>query len=173
MDTLLKTKYAWAAGFIDGEGTVSIKRYFRTRKDGSRFIAYQPFVSLSQAVVGGHEQGVIMMKELFGGSLSNYKDKRGNVRYATMQWSIVSIGAVKCIESIYPFLVVKKKNADILLRWYKEIDKLPGGSKRVQLTKKECDKREKLYFESHKLNQKGKLRLQRLNELTPYGDVIV
>jgi len=172
MDTL-NTKYAWAAGFIDGEGTISIKRYFRTRKDGSRFIAYQPFVSLSQAVVGGHEQGVIEMHKLFGGHISNYNDKRDTSRYATMQWAIVSKGAVECIKSIYPFLVVKRKNADVMLRWYKETDKLTGGSKKIKLTQEECDKREKLYFESHALNQKGKLRLQRLNEPTPQGDVIV
>jgi hypothetical protein len=172
MDTL-KTQYAWAAGFIDGEGTISIKRYFRTRKDGSRFIAYQPFVSLSQAVVGGHEQGVIKMKELFGGSISNYKDKRDNVRYPTMQWSVVSKNAMNCINLIYPYLVAKKDNANILLRYYKEIAKLKGGSGKIKLTQAECIKRENLYFESHILNQKGKLRLQRLSEITPKGDATV
>ncbi len=43
----------------------------------------------------------------------------------------------------------------------------------MKLTQAEHDKRENLFFESRLLNQKGKLHLQRLNEVTPEGDVTV
>lgn len=160
-----KTELAWAAGFIDGEGTISIKRFHRARK-GGRYIYYQPFVSLSQAVVGGHEQGVLKMHQMFGGSISDYKDKRDSTRYATKQWSAVSNDALKCIKSIYPFLVIKRKNADVLFKFDKTKMKLKGGSGKIKMTQNEMNKRENMFYESRLLNQKGKLHLQRLNEKT-------
>jgi hypothetical protein len=166
---------AWAAGFIDGEGTISVKRFFRNRKNG-RYIYYQPFLSLSQAVVGGHDKGVFKMQELFGGSVSHWHGKTardGYNRYPTVQWSVVSNDALKCINMIYPYLVCKKENADVILRFYKERNKGKGGSGKVTLTKKEQKFRESLFYESRKLNQKGKLYLQRLNEETAKADVIV
>lgn len=161
MDTI----YAWAAGFIDGEGTISIKRYFRKRKNDS-FVYYQPFISASQAVVGGHEKAILKMQKIFGGSIANYKDKRSSTRYKTMAWSVVSKNALNCIELIYPYLVIKRANADVLIKFYKKRTLSKGGSRNATLTKKEHKLRESFFIASHLLNQKGKLRLQRLNEVT-------
>lgn len=172
MDTL-DIQYAWAAGFIDGEGTISIKRFFRYRKDRTKYIYYQPFVSLSQAVVGGHEEGVIKLQELFNGSIAHWQDKRPTNRYKTMQWSVVSLDALNCIQKVYPYLVVKQANAKIILRFFKERNKLKGGSGKVKMTDIEFKKRENLFDQSRLLNQKGKLHLQRLSEITPNGDATV
>ena len=90
-----------------------------------------------------------------------------------MQWSVVSMDALECIKLIYPHLVVKKKNADLVIRFFEERTKNTGGSGKIKLTQEEQTKRENLFHESRLLNQKGKLHLQRLNEVTPKGDVIV
>lgn len=168
MDTL----YAWAAGFIDGEGTISIKRFYRYRENGSKYIYYQPFISLSQAIVGGHEKGVLEMKRLFGGSIAKWKDKR-SVRYPTMQWSVVSLNAQECIEAIYPYLICKKANADIIKDFFDNRVVSVGGSGKITLPKSEVKRREMLFNKSRLLNQKGKLYLQRLSEVTPKGDATV
>ena len=137
----IQIQYAWAAGFIDGEGTISIKRCFRYKKDGSKYLYYQPFVSLSQAVVGGHEKGVIKMQELFNGSISNWHQKGTNpFRYPTMQWSVWSLDAQKCIEAIYPYLVIKKANADIIKEFFSTRIKFIGGSQKVKMTEEEKGK---------------------------------
>ena len=52
MDTI----YAWAAGFIDGEGTITLKR---TKAPSSATkIHYQPYVALGQANHVGHYEAV-------------------------------------------------------------------------------------------------------------------
>lgn len=166
MDTLLQTEYAWAAGFIDGEGTITLKRYkshYTVRK-----IHYQPFVCLGQADFMGHYDAVRHLQKLFGGSVSEYKNKPP--RRKTLQWSIVSRQAVECLIKIRSYLKVKNHHADLLIGYY------DGAGKRgrvYRLSDEELGKREKIWSEMRAINQKGKLHLQRLSEVTPKGDAIV
>ncbi len=154
----MDTEYAWAAGFIDGEGTITLKRYksrYATRK-----IHYQPFVSLAQANHDGHYQGVEKLKEIFGGSLSRYKAVPP--RKETLAWCVVSRDAVDCLKKIRPYLIVKAKHADLLISYYETA----GLRESYRVTDKELAKREKIWSQMRSMNQKGKLHLQRLNEST-------
>lgn len=164
MDTELE--YAWAAGFIDGEGTITLKRYksqYTTRK-----IHYQPFVSLGQANHIGHYDGVRKLQKLFGGSLSTYKAVPP--RQETLSWSMVSRSAVEMLKKIRPYLVIKAAHADLLINYYDGVGK---KGKAYRLTDEELANREKIWSKMRSMNQKGKLHLQRLSEVTLKGDATV
>lgn len=167
----MDTDYAWAAGFIDGEGSISIKRYFRNRKNG-RYIYYQPFVCASQARILEHPKAIHKLHKMFGGSVSGWERKNPN-QNPMIQWSVVSLDALNCVNKILPFLLIKRPSAELIQRFFVERDKIKGGSGKVKLTKEELEKRESFYWESRSLVQRGTLRLQRLSETTPKGDATV
>ena len=152
--------YAWAAGFMDGEGTITLKRT-KSRFTVNR-IHYQPFVSIGQANHVGHYNAIRKMQLLFGGSVSRYQGS--TPRLETLQWTIVSRQAVECLKKIRPFLVIKDRHDDLLISYYKDAGKKAKG---YRLTDDELSKREKIWSELRSINQKGKLHLQRLSEITP------
>lgn len=163
MDTELE--YAWAAGFIDGEGTITLKRFkshYTIKK-----IHYQPFISLGQANHIGHFDAVRKLQKLFGGSLSEWKNKPP--RLPTLSWCMVSRGAVECLKKIRPYLQVKGQHADLLISYYE----IAGLRKSYRIADKELSKREKIWLKMRSMNQKGKLHLQRLSEIPPKGDATV
>lgn len=162
----MDTDYAWAAGFIDGEGTITLKRYkshYTTKK-----IHYQPFISLSQANHVGHWDAVRKMQKLFGGSLSVYKNKPP--RLETLAWCMVSRQAVECLKKVRPYLQVKNRHADLLISYYENSGQ---RGKSYRLTDEELSQREKIWLEMRSMNQKGTLHLQRLSEITLKGDATV
>lgn len=154
----------WCAGFLDGEGTITIKR--NQRKDARFHVNYQPQMSCGQTVKG--EVAIKRLQELFGGSLYYYKQK--GQREDTVQWSIVNQDVKKCLEKITPYLILKRRQAEILIEflnteWTRE--------KGYKLTRESWEKRENFFQRIREFNVKGRIRLQRLNEKTPKGDVIV
>lgn len=160
----MDTDYAWAAGFIDGEGTITLKRYFRYGK----VISYQPYITCTQADSINHFLAIERLQKLFGGSLARSTPKPP--RLPTLQWTVVSSDALKCIELIRPYLKIKHTHSDILLRYSREVIKGKGYHR---IPDEETKKREGFWNEMRLLNERGTLRLQRLSEQTPKGEAIV
>ena|SRR3990167_370631 len=155
MDTI----YAWAAGFIDGEGTITLKR---TKAPSSATkIHYQPYVALGQANHVGHYEAVRLLKELFGGSIYEYHPKPPRVNHLT--WRVVSQDAIKCLEKVRPYLKVKQRHADLIISYYQTAGQKP---KKYRLSEEEIKRRENIWEELRSINQKGKIHLQRLSEMT-------
>lgn len=157
-----KQDIIWAAGFMDGEGTITIKRYLS--KSCKRGITFQPYVSCGQTIKG--IVAIEKLKEIFGGSISQW-EQTGN-RLDTIGWATVSRQALQTVKSLLPFLVLKRKQAEIIIAFYK---RHKGRGK--HLTDKEFVQKEQQFFEMRKLNTKGVLRLKRLSEETPKGDATV
>lgn len=158
-----KEKIIWTAGFIDGEGSITIKRYTRNGR-----IVYQPYVSCCQANPNGGDKAIQFLQDTFGGSISRYSQK--GQRNATSLWVVVSQNALEFVKKVYPYLTIKKERAKILMDYYKDIQKGKGYNK---LSDEELDKREKYWLKMRVLNERGTLHLQRLSEVTPKGDAIV
>lgn len=158
-----KEKIIWTAGFMDGEGTITIKRYHRNGR-----IVYQPYISCCQASTNGGEKAIQFLRDNFGGSISNYQQT--GQRNATSLWAIVSTGALEFAEKLLPYLTIKKERAEILIDYYKNIEKGKGGNK---LSDEELKKRESYWLKMRVLNERGTLHLQRLSEVTPKGDATV
>ncbi len=153
--TDMDTNYAWAAGFIDADGTITLKRYKRFGR-----IVYQPYITVAQADNANHLESIEFLKELFGGSISHHTPKPP--RTPVHQWTIASQATQECIRKIRPFLRIKHTQADILLEYYSG---LPKRESYYRISDDELARRAKLFDEVCLLNFKGKLRLQRLSEL--------
>lgn len=103
----------WAAGFFDGEGSVFVQmaRASSCRR-GMRTILV---ASVSQTSL----PCLNMLKERFGGTLTTSKKF---LPHATNQsvayiWSVRNAGAIKFLEAISPYAVVKKEQIDVALTY--------------------------------------------------------
>jgi hypothetical protein len=163
MDTISKQKLAYYAGFIDGEGTITIKRAYRNKK-----LYYTVNCSCGQVNKKPNSDVVREMKNLFGGYVYEWSQKLGSNRIDTIQWCVTSKLAKDFLNLITPYLVIKRKQAEVAKKFNKTIYK-----KFRHTSDKTREKRAILFDEMRKYNVKGRLRLQRLNEETPKGEAIV
>src|SRR3990167_10708607 len=92
----------WAAGFLDGEGCITINRLKYYRDVTKKY--YQPQISASQTIKG--EMAVLKLQSIFGGFVYRYKEKRN--RLDTVTWGSRSRDSQKTALKILPYLVLKK-----------------------------------------------------------------
>jgi LAGLIDADG endonuclease len=104
-------KLIWMAGFFDGEGCVSISRSQRKVKRGLTSYSYILQVAVSQKNAAPLE----IFYERFGGSLFDYTSH--GVTY--WRWQLWSNYAAPMLETLLPYLVVKKDVAELGLRFYR------------------------------------------------------
>lgn len=163
----MDTNISYFAGLLDGEGTFTIKRYKRYNDKSKLF--YQTYISCSFAE---SDLTSLLLKKLqkeFGGSISQWKQNGESKKRDVISWSIVSRDAVKCAKRLKHHLKLKKLQAEILIKLGKRMKNIGHRG----LSDKEYETRGNIYWEMRKLNVKGKLHLQRLNEATSKEDVIV
>jgi hypothetical protein len=101
--------HAWAAGFIDGEGCIAIKR--RSKTNG-----YVLWVIVGQS---GHERPISLKRlaALYGGSvLPTTRDPRPG-RKPRWSWTIASSQAELCLRLVLPFLTEKREQALLALEY--------------------------------------------------------
>ncbi|MFN8471410.1 MAG: LAGLIDADG family homing endonuclease [Anaerolineae bacterium] len=99
----METKVAWLAGFVDGEGCITILKQTR-----------QGYVGYTAAIiaVNTHEPTIRYIQETFGGRVYHVKGTgRARPRW---QWQKVGNQAVDLAKLLEPYLVTKKRAAEIL-----------------------------------------------------------
>jgi hypothetical protein len=99
---------AYLAGFVDGEGSIAI-----TKRGGSSKWRTSPY-SLSLTVAQINPEPLYLLKQVFGGSLNRYDHRKANHRLY-YSWSVSSRQAAKTIKVLYPYLLVKKDEAEVAL----------------------------------------------------------
>src|SRR3990167_3671409 len=99
----------YIAGFFDGEGSIGV--YSRNKK------GYHLRTQLTQNK--GNEIKQLMEHLLFkyGGNLSEQATLSKRIKY---NWQLNADKAVFFIEEISPFLILKKKQADVAIWWQKQ-----------------------------------------------------
>jgi len=107
---------AYAAGFFDGEGAVMIWR--RAGKFNSIDKAGRPYHRLHVTISQTDRRPLEWLMERFGGTLCAKKRPRvENNEKPVWQLSLSSIAAQLFLESIYPFLVLKRERVDVALKF--------------------------------------------------------
>lgn len=139
------TDAAWAAGFIDGEGHVTIRRF----KNAGGGIIY----NLSIEVANCDIRPLMRLKGLFGGSVYAKKAPTNPAWSQAYRWTIQTLMAKKCLIAISPYLSCKAEQAAIALELNAALR--PQGQQRHPLTPREIARREELRAVMQSLNQRG------------------
>lgn len=110
---------AWAAGFVDGEGWIGIKRLVqRRRTDGSAYGCnenYEACLSVAQ----NDPAPLVKLHKLFGGSIKlHHRQQNQRISYV---WQVRSKRSEKVCEELMPFFVVKRGQAAVLLAFRETI----------------------------------------------------
>jgi hypothetical protein len=108
MDRITKNKRIWCAGFLDGEGCISIKK-----RNQNGHTQYNLKVSVTNNVI----EALNIFHELYGGVIRKKSDSNCFV------WEITTRGAKKVLEDLSNFLVIKKDEAKLGLEFYKNISR--------------------------------------------------
>jgi hypothetical protein len=109
---LTETDYAYLAGIIDGEGTITFSR-ITTRRNGHVYHNYSPHLSISNTDLGM----IKSLKRRFGGGLvrvappSNKLWKRGSILYFRREEMLT------LLPKVIPYLTSKKRKAELLLEY--------------------------------------------------------
>lgn len=101
-----KTDLAYAAGIVDGEGCIGIRR----KVQQGRFLSYDMRVSVGMA----NEWLPKWLRFAFGGSLTYYKSKQKN-RQDQWAWRITSNQALGFLKLILPYLTIKRPEAELAI----------------------------------------------------------
>ncbi len=139
---------AYMAGIVDGEGCITItRRKIRRLKTNNWY--YEP-----QVIVGNINKELISFcVDCYGGWIATLK--RHNQNWATIyHWKVTGNEMKSLLNDIIPYLIVKKKQANIVLSFPKY--NRNGQKRRTYIEKQE---QENLWFAIKKLNSGGRRRL--------------
>ena len=106
----------YIAGLLDGEGCFLIKT-IKGNRPNAKNITYTTRIQLNITFKKITE----LLKEQYGGSI--YRIKRNNPKHRdTYLWVITSQKAKKLLMDVIPHLIIKRKEAKILLELQKHIE---------------------------------------------------
>lgn len=113
---LTKEYIIWLAGFFDGEGSVSIGvNWYKILKPPFRQKRYHLRVGITQNVKEVLEE----VQSNFGGCLKLIKSKYTNIQRPIYQIAIDCLKGQHFLETIYPYLKVKRAQAKAALDFQK------------------------------------------------------
>lgn len=104
---------AYAAGFFDGEGNITIAVNRNVR--GARGDIYNMRVGASQ----NNPAPLLWLRDRWGGTIHAMK-RRTDTGNITHQWWIFARSAEKFLTAVRPYLIVKAERADIALAFQSE-----------------------------------------------------
>lgn len=104
---------AWIAGFIDGEGCLTISKQVRTNRPSD---AWRPMITVANT----NQESLNILKNIYGGTLRFNNEKRCNkktgVKWSdSWTWYCPQSKVVEFCNDLIPYLIIKKRNAEILI----------------------------------------------------------
>ena len=140
-----KTQLAWAAGFIDGEGSIHFIRHTWAKKQP----LYYPHLTVAQV----DPRPLLVLKEMFGGSIHLHPDSRGN-NSDYWRWAIAARKGQKALKQMLPYLVLKKEHAELAIAYQGLVGK--SGTNRG-LDPKNIEERDIIRKKVIQLNKTGRV----------------
>lgn len=110
--------YAWAAGFIDGEGWITIQTRSAEAKSGVRYYGHYLRLGVNHV----RPEPLIALQRLFGGTLRRTTRVHGN-RKPRHTWQVSCSTAEKALLMLLPYLRNKESEARIALHFQGTVDK--------------------------------------------------
>jgi len=135
---------AYIAAFIDGEGTISIRKYKRKSMVGG--MRYNSVVEMNNTDVGVMQY----LRSLIGPARYYIFKQQQENRKKCYRFTVPSNVQRWLLASILPYLVIKKRQAEIVLQFLSLLGEKDHGQEDANLAR-----REQLYQEVHDLNHRG------------------
>lgn len=107
------TDIAWAAGIVDGEGCI------RTTRHRHRAL------SVELTVTNTDPRMLFKLRELFGGNICQQR-KASEKGRATWCWRVHCENAICILETLLPFLIVKRDQASLAIS-FRQLRRQRGG----------------------------------------------
>ncbi len=150
---MLPTDLAYAAGIIDGEGTIQItKRPVRGKRRNPAF-DLEVTVAMTDAVI------IDWLKALFGGC--RCISRLRNLRFRPVhRWSVSNAQAEATIQLLLPYLKIKHPQAQVGMKLRVTVTRYRHLCRRLGLPPEATKEREVLHSQMRALNQKGNGRKQ-------------
>jgi hypothetical protein len=119
-----ETDLAWAAGFIDGEGCVSIvQRWTGACSTKKSYRYYQLNINVPQI----NKDPLLKLQKMFGGQIQAIKPT--GPRRQSFVWTIHAALAGRMLSMLVPYLIVKKNEAELALQYQNDVK--PRGQGRL------------------------------------------
>jgi hypothetical protein len=149
------TDLAWAAGFIDADGALTLNKHYRSKHTGEIFYSVNVVMDLR----GDSKNQLILNKlqKMFGGAIRGpfeHTMSYTNKKFLKIRWHIMAQKAYNCINLIYPYLLLKKEQAKIIKNYYERIlERKKHKIRKIKST--EIEYRHNAYLEMKELNKRG------------------
>lgn len=102
-----EVELAWLAGLFDGEGCVSISKSTKKRVGGTETICHNLVISITN----NDEKAMTRIMEITGEGKTYFRD---NGQWGKIwQWQTSALIAVRILDRMMPYLVVKKRESEI------------------------------------------------------------
>src|ERR1035437_3631008 len=128
----MKISAQWLAGFIDGEGCLSIHTRMRTGKSKARAV-----IQGRLSIANTHLPTLLAIKAEWGGKLSykkytspshqGYKGMNKTKQGYELLW-YNQADLMRVLEAIHPYIIVKKDQFDLFMAYYKPTIQGPEGA---------------------------------------------
>jgi hypothetical protein len=163
---LCETDKAWMAGFIDGEGCLTISRQVRPARPSP---AYRVFLTVSNT----NRAPLEFFQSVYGGGIYHVherrKDKGGKNWADAFDWYCPVYSLRVLIADVGPYLRVKHKQAELILEFLLTKKAFARGERQAgkrggsaALLPAEIEHREGLRLKIQALNSKGRYARSRL-----------
>lgn len=126
-DYLSETDFAYLAGIIDGEGCIYIGSHSCNKETGARY-----FVTSLQ--VANTDEGLIdWLYEKFGGLKSVYTPAQTPKAFRKQPylWKVTGPGVEFLSKRILPYIVIKKKQLEVMIKMRNTYNLHPSQRKKV------------------------------------------
>lgn len=149
---MIDTEAAWLAGFIDGEGSIMV---ICSRRKGPK--CPHPFYDGVVAACNTDKRLISRCIEIAGGFSVTLKKNAENPKWKNAyHWRVKGSNVVTVLNRIMPFLVSKRRQAELVLR-LKATMKVGSKPGRYGSTLTDCERKEKeaIWMEVKALNHRG------------------
>ena len=142
---------AYFAGIIDGEGSLCIGRYAKT-KNGA------PIWNISMQVSNTEEQMIDWISEKFGGKKYIYTPAQTpkNSRKTVYRWQLLGHKLEEVCDLILPFSVIKKRQLEIMISFCVSLRQRDyrKGKRGPNISEEVTEYRMKLFYELRSLHNR-------------------
>lgn len=139
---------AYAAGLIDGEGTVRINKMRATERNQSKQPHYVGLVAIGMVT----PTPLKFLQGLF--NCGTIREERVPNARSIWRWTInAKSDVVTLLDAVRPYLLVKHEQADLVIDFIK--NKKPPFNRKAGLSEEEIRWREDVYQKVRKLNAVG------------------